>query len=163
MIPEWLLQLPLNVIKKKASEQSVDPWLLAAICWQESSGFVYAVRFEPHFRWTYQVEKFARMQRITEATEKNLQMQSFGLAQIMGGTARWLGFTGPLPSLYKPENNLYWACKYLKFLQDKHNTIADIIAAYNAGNAIKQNGRYKNQGYVDKVLKLYKQINNRVY
>jgi len=160
MIPDWLLQLPLNVIKKKASEFNIDPWLLAAICWQESRGFVYAVRYEPSYRWVYQVEKFAKMQKITEETEKNLQMQSYGLAQIMGGTARWLDFTGPLPALYKPENNLYWASKYIKYLMSKYSKDADIIAAYNAGSVVKTNRGYKNQTYVDKVFNNYKQIKN---
>lgn len=163
MIPDWLMQLPINVIKAKASEQNIDPMLLAAICWQESRGFVYAVRFEPKYRWLYRVDKFSRMQNITEETEKNLQMQSYGLAQIMGGTARWLGFTGPLPSLYKPENNLYWACKYLKYLSQKSSNIKDIICSYNAGSVVKDNrGYYKNQSYVDKVFNNYKQIKDRV-
>lgn len=163
MIPDWLMQLPINIIKAKALEQDLDPMLLAAICWQESRGFVYAVRFEPNYRWTYRLEKFAKMQNITLETEKNLQMQSYGLAQIMGGTARWLGFTGPLPALYKPENNLYWACKYLRYLSNRSSNVKDIIASYNAGSAIKDmRGNYKNQSYVDKVLNYYKQIKNRV-
>ena len=163
MIPDWVMQLPINVIKAKANERNIDPMLLAAICWQESSGFVYAVRFEPNYRWLYRVDKFAKMLRITEETEKNLQMQSYGLAQIMGGTARWLGFTGPLPSLYKPENNLYWACRYINILSNRSSNIKDIIASYNAGSVVKDSrGNYKNQLYVDKVFNYYKQIKNRV-
>lgn len=163
MIPDWVLQLPLNIIKAKACEQEVDPMLLAAICWQESRGFVYAVRYEHHFRWTYRIDKFAKMQNITEETEKHLQKQSYGLTQIMGGTARWLGFTGPLPALYKPENNLYWASKYLKYISTKSTNVKDILASYNAGSVVKDiKGNYKNQAYVDKVFKYYKQIKNRV-
>jgi soluble lytic murein transglycosylase-like protein len=151
----------MNLIKSKADDMGIDYLLLASICWQESRGFVYAVRYEAHYRWTYKVEKFAKMQRITEITEKHLQMQSYGLTQIMGGTARWLGFAGPLPALYKPENNLYWCCKYLKNLMAKYSKIEDIAAAYNAGSVVKNNmGLYKNQQYVDHIMKNYKQLKN---
>lgn len=159
------MQLPLNIIKAKASERDIDPWLLAAICWKESRGFVYAARYEPHYRWTYNTEKFARMQGISVETEKNLQKQSYGLAQVMGGTARWMGFTGPLPALYRPENNLYWAAKYLRHLADKQNKFnqKDLIAAYNAGSVRKDaRGNYVNYEYVDAVSRLYKQIKFQV-
>jgi soluble lytic murein transglycosylase-like protein len=161
MIPEWVFQLPMNIIKAKAEDADIDPRLLASICWQESRGFVYAVRFEPNYKWTYRIEKFAKMQRITVETEEKLQMQSYGLSQIMGGTARWLGFSGPLPALYKPETNLFWATKYIKYLSQKYTKTDDIIAAYNAGSVVKSpRGVYTNQKYVDSVTTNLKQLRN---
>jgi soluble lytic murein transglycosylase-like protein len=88
-------------------------------------------------------------------------MQSYGLAQIMGGTARWLGFNGALPALYKPENNLYWACSYLSYLKKKYGGGDELIAAYNAGSPRKGNDRkFLNQYYVDKVKEYYNQLKN---
>lgn len=162
MIPDWLLQLPMNIIKTKACDHGLDPLLVASICWQESKGFVYAVRYEPNYRWVFKQDKFAKMNKITEQTENNLQMQSYGLMQIMGGTVRWLGFTGALPALFKAENNLYWSCKYIKYLKNKYKNQNDVISSYNAGNPAKNSlGRYKNQDYVDGVLGFYNQLKHK--
>lgn len=159
MIPDWAMRLPLNLIYTKANDFSLDAFLIAAICWTESSGFVYAVRYEPNYRWLFKVEKFAGQQKITVTTEETLQKQSYGLVQIMGATARWLGYSGALPALYKPENNLYWGCRYLKYLTDKYDDLASVVSAYNAGSPRKApDGRFVNQEYVDKVLGYYKQL-----
>ena len=153
-IPEWAMRLPLNLIHKKAKQFELDECLIAAICWKESRGFVYAVRFEPNFKWLVTPEKYAKQMMISVDTEKNLQMQSYGLTQLMGGTCRWLGFDGALPALFKPENNLFWCCKYLQKLSNKYDNIDDVIASYNAGSPRKAMGEiYVNQAYVDDVKK----------
>ena len=88
-------------------------------------------------------------------TEKMLQRTSFGLCQIMGATARFLGFKGWLTKLYEPEINKVWAQKYLDWLAEtyKLSTPEDLAAAYNAGRVQKdKNRRYKNQRYVNKVM-----------
>ena len=158
MIPNWLMKLPLNLISSKAKEAGVCPYLLASICWVESNGFVYAVRFEENYRWVSDVDAHARKNNITFDSELNLQKQSFGLTQIMGATARDLGFQGPLPMLYRPEMNLYWGGKYLSRLQKRYNEITDVVSAYNQGTATKVGDEYRNQKYVDKVMKLYSEI-----
>ena len=159
MIPTWAMKLPMNLIYSKAIDAGLEPFMVAAIVYQESKGFVYAVRYEPDFKWTHRVEHFAKYQRITVETEMNLQKQSFGLMQIMGGTARWLGLDGALPSLYKPENNLYWGCKYLSYLKDKYSGYG-YVSAYNQGSARidPKTGKFANQEYVDNVLKFYKEL-----
>jgi soluble lytic murein transglycosylase-like protein len=153
VIPEWAMRLPTNLIQAKAEAFGLDPMLVAAIVWQESRGSVYAVRYEPNYRWLFTPEKFADRQGITVETEKNLQKHSFGLMQIMGATARWLGYDGALAALYKPENNLYWGGKYLKLLFEKHKDTAKVVSAYNAGSPkILESGKFANQNYVDSVL-----------
>jgi len=153
MIYDWALQLPLNLIYQKARRFGLDPILVASIVFQESRGFVYAVRLEPDFKWTHRVDHFAKYQNTTPETEENLQKHSFGLMQIMGGTARSIGFDGALPALYKPENNLFWGCKYLARLKEKYPDEKDMVAAYNAGSPRKTpTGEYVNQRYVDQVF-----------
>lgn len=157
MIAEWLFSLPLATIKQKSDVHQVDPSLVASIVWQESHGRVYAARYEPGYRWTYNVQKFANMNVISIDTEQYLQSQSYGLMQIMGGTARYLGFSGPLPSLFKPDNNLFWGIKYLKSLIDRYDTIEDAVSAYNQGSPRRsESGAYKNQHYVNAVMGFYK-------
>ena len=155
MIPEWTLRLPMNLIYQKAIHFELDPLLVASLVYQESRGFVYAVRYEPAFRWVHRVDHFAKYQNITKETEQMLQKHSFGLLQVMGGTARSIGYDGALPALYKPENNLFWGCKFLSILKKKYPDKRDMVAAYNAGSVRKENGKYVNQRYVDEVFSRY--------
>jgi soluble lytic murein transglycosylase-like protein len=160
MIPDWAMRLPMNLIYSKAIDAGLEPFIVAAIVYRESSGFVYAVKFEPKFKYIHRAEHFAKYQRITVETEVNLQKHSFGLMQVMGGTARWRGFNGALPALYKPENNLYWGCYHLSRLKDKWPEKKDYISAYNQGSPRidPKTGEYCNQEYVDYVLKKYEEL-----
>jgi soluble lytic murein transglycosylase-like protein len=136
----------------QCSRFRVDPELIAAFIQVESSGDQYAFRYEPNFRHVYKVAEFARIHRIPELSEQMGQKTSFGLMQIMGGTARWLGFIMPLPLLFDPSTNLEYGIRYLLTLQRRYDSVEDQIAAYNAGSARKDaSGLYENQRYVDKV------------
>ncbi len=131
----------------------VDSTVFAAIISVESSWRTYAFRYEPGFYYTENVEKMARAHGITEASERVLQKSSFGLSQIMGGTARSIGYRGTLTALFQPETNLEWGLKYFAFNAKRYTQVTDMIAAYNAGSAKKDiAGKYFNQDYVDKVL-----------
>lgn len=161
MVPEWFMRLPINLIESKSKACKLDPYLVAAICWHESRGSVYAVRFEEKYRWLWKPDKFAKKNAITSLTEETLQKHSFGLMQIMGATARWLGYDGALPALYKPENNLYWGTKYLAYLVEKHGDEVESIAAYNAGSPKRgDDGKFVNQDYVNSILKLKNELTN---
>ncbi len=132
---------------------SLDPALCAAIVSVESGWNPWVCRFEPQFKWTWQVEEYGGRLGITDTTERNLQKTSWGLMQIMGGTARELGYDGQLTALCLAEIGLDWGLRYLAKKVKMHNQLTDQIAAYNAGNAKREaSGRYKNQGYIDKVL-----------
>jgi len=79
--------------------------------------------------------------------------------QIMGGTARSLGYDGALPALYKPENNLYWGCKFLAKLKARYQDKRDMVAAYNAGSARRdESGEYVNKRYVEEVFERYESL-----
>jgi len=148
----WIARLPLNIIYDIALDHEI-PWvLLAAIVQAESAGETLAVRFEPHYKYTVDIDKHARENSISKETELVLQKTSFGLAQVMGGVARELGHQKSLLELLQPEIGLKYGCLQLKRIAKRYSERSDIIASYNAGSPIKNmTGQYKNQQYVDKV------------
>lgn len=151
LIP-WVQKLPWDIIEDVADAENVPATILAAIIQTESSGNRFAIRFEPGYKYLFQTRENAQDNRITEATETVMQMTSFGLTQVMGAVARELGLKGPIFQLLEPQVNITYCAKLLKRLAKKYTQKDDLIAAYNAGSAIKgMDGRYKNQTYVDKV------------
>lgn len=139
------------LIAKKAAEFAVEPELVQAIIEVESGGMPYTTRFEPDWRYLLKPELYAQLLRITIPTETMLQQFSWGLMQIMGAVARELGFRGHLTQLCDPETNLHYGCKKLAMLAHRYPNTSDVIAAYNAGHPRMVQGKYDNQGYVDKV------------
>jgi len=129
-----------------------------AVIQVETGGFAYRTRFEDHYRWGNNFQHYATKLGITYMTEYVHQKTSWGLMQIMGGTARECGFELHLPMLCLPEHGIWWGTYYLdkqlKRYSDSINKETDALAAYNAGKARRDKfGKYKNQDYVDKVLK----------
>jgi hypothetical protein len=147
-----------KVFRDLCTKNSVDPRLVAAIIETESSWVPWVVRYEPQFLYTVEVDRWAKAHRQSKATEQMLQRTSFGLMQLMGGTARGLGFEGNLTTLLVPELNVEWGCKLMAQLKQRYRDRDDQIAAYNAGAAKRDalTGEYRNQGYVDKVLRAFK-------
>lgn len=147
-----------DLFKQKAIEAAehfkLDQKLVLAMVQVESAWDTFAVRYEPDWHYFATPKDYALHCHITDSTEMILQKCSFGLMQVMGATARSLGFKENLLRLTDPALGLYYGCKKLDELFKKHDLKTDIIAAYNAGipvlNAL---GKYKNQSYVDKVLK----------
>lgn len=153
----------LGLVQTKAAQYKVDPKLLDAIIIVESAYNPWAVRFEQDFPHIAVPTVFAKNNRTTIATERMLQKFSWGLCQVMGGTARYLSYGGPLTQLVDPEINLTVACKFLANLANEYPVdVQDQIAAYNAGSARRVSGsagmRYVNQDYVNKVVKAMKMI-----
>lgn len=152
MINTWIQRMPWDVIQSVSETERVPAKILAAIVQTESSGNRFAVRFEPGYKYLYGTKENAIDNRVTEATETVMQMTSWGYCQIMGAVARELGLKGPIFQLLEPEVNLRYCAALLKRLARKYSQRNDIIAAYNAGSAIRSmDGRYKNQAYVDRV------------
>jgi hypothetical protein len=136
----------------KEHSQTIDPMLITAICMVESGGNPWAVRHEPGYQWCVPGAK--RPLTCPEATEGFLQRTSWGLGQIMGATARDLGFDGWLTELLDPALNMIWVCSFIERLAARlYGHREDVISAYNAGSPRKTpGGQYVNQAYVDKVL-----------
>lgn len=134
----------------------IDPKLAAAIVTVESSWNPWSVRYEPMFHYLHKPDFFAAAQRWTVQTETVLQKTSLGLMQIMGGTARDLGYQDHLTKLLLPEVGLEWGLRYLATKTQRYRDLRDAISAYNAGSARRSpGGAYSNQDYVDKVWRHY--------
>jgi soluble lytic murein transglycosylase-like protein len=153
------LQL-LPLVKDLSFKYGLPTSLVNAIIEVESSYCLYAVRFE--FKAGYTTpEKFALLNGITTETELNLQKFSYGLMQLLGSSARDLGFEGPLPSLHQPEIGIEWGCKKLAQLEKRYPIGSDSIAAYNTGSPLYgPDGHYVNRAYVDKVESLFSQVSD---
>jgi len=75
--------------------------------------------------------------------------------QIMGATARELGFRAHFPALCS-EQGVKFGCEHLIRLRYRFypsHGWDGVIAAYNAGSPRMSNGKWENQSYVDKVHK----------
>lgn len=150
-------------ITKIAVDHGIDPSLALAIADHESNGIKqFSARFEPKYKWLFNPDRFASKYVISLETEQMLQRFSYGPMQVMGATARWLGFEDPLPALIYVENSVKYGIMYLKKMLEKYPKELDAIAAYNRGHVAKlENGFYKNQPYVDAVKKKLDKIRSR--
>jgi soluble lytic murein transglycosylase-like protein len=145
------------ILRRICSEKSLDQALLEAIIEAESAWNPNAMRFELSFPYIENPKLYARRNKITPKTEHYLQKFSWGLCQIMGCTARGLGYMGPLVQLIDPEINLQMMAKYVLDRCMKYPFVDKQIAAYNAGSVqLTETGQFINQNYVDKVLKIMK-------
>jgi len=142
-----------DVIVRTAKKFDLPIGLIFAICKVESNFTPTAMRWEPGF-----YHKYIKPKKDEIPFEEAIgNAVSFGLMQIMGSTARWMGYERDLTGLWQPIINLNYGCKYLNKLRKRYEKIEDAIAAYNAGSVRKtEEGAYINQPYVDKVLEYWK-------
>lgn len=128
-IPE-LIQLA----RDTATALHVDPALFCALCEHESAGWQWAaVRYEPAFYARYEATNPIHG---LSATELTMRATSFGLGQIMGQTARELGFAGTfLTELLDPVQGLDFACRKLGHCLGLHaGDVRLALLAYNGGS-----------------------------
>lgn len=150
-----------DIITLEAAKNYLDPKLVTAIIIQESNGNPFAVRYEPQWKYAFETRGFSLLVGCSEETERIGQMTSYGLMQVMGTVARELGFRGWFTQLCDPAIGVKYGCKKLRKLADRYQDDHDIVAAYNAGSAIKTaGGLYYNQKYVDSVFKHYRSLTN---
>lgn len=127
-----------EIIESAAKEYRVDPRLIRAIITVESNWNPFAFRHEPQISDT-----------------------SWGLMQVLLSTGRRISGNSSLTSkqLAQPTVNILIGTKYLRELFTRYKgNLTDVIAAYNAGSAIRSHldvTKYVNQNYVDKVLRVY--------
>ena len=145
----------LPMVRDLSDEYDIYHKLVGAIITVESNWEPLALRFEKDFNYLTIPQKYAKKNKTSLDTEIALQRFSYGLCQIMGGTARWLGYEGALLDLLDVETNLRWALKHLANLEKTYEESSDVIAAYNAGSPRrKSSGEYVNQTYVNRVMSL---------
>lgn len=144
------------MIEQFAAAHKLPVALVKAVVEVESDGNPWASRYESKFYRLY-VEN-ARIKAVSPCsidTEMRLRATSFGLMQVMGQTARELGFEGPfLTALCDPETGMEYGCRYLAKQVGRYRDrgLDWAVAAYNAGTARKNlDGRFANQSHVDKI------------
>ena len=139
---------------------------------QESGGNPWATRFEPEFQYLWDVaagkpyrapgnvvsayapKGFTAPHGVSADTEWIAQKTSFGAMQVMGGTARWMGFGGKfLSELCEPTQGAEYGARYLAFHLAKMEEEA-AVSAYNAGVPTANNY----ETYVVPVLRLRDQF-----
>lgn len=131
-----------RLVETEAVRRGIDPRLAWAITMQESGG-------NPN---------------VSARPEPRLGTASYGPMQILGTTARGMGFEGSMEELASPTTNVPLGMEYLssrrmegikRGLSGKELTDW-MVAAYNAGTPRKADtGQFMNQGYLDSVMGLF--------
>ncbi len=153
-IPSWARGYPISDIQSVAGTLNIDPAILIALFRIETAGDSYRCRFEPRYKNVYYISRYAEALKITFETEEVFQKTSFGLGQILGSTARTIGFSDHLTKLCNPSVGCYWSGFYLCNLIEKYQDVYSAASAYNAGSLLKD-GSYSNPAYVAKFKKNY--------
>lgn len=94
---ELLTSNLIAMVRAKAVALGLDPALACALAETESGWNTWALRYEPAFYSHYESSQNL------PPTEKNARATSWGLFQVMGETARSVGFKGDIPSICDPE------------------------------------------------------------
>lgn len=103
-----------HIIERSANKYNLKPELIFATVMLESSGNTYAVRQEP-----------------------SIGDASYGLGQILYGTARGMGYEGNPEGLFDPEVNIELIARYHSRNQEVYGpglTDEQLTAIYNSGN-----------------------------
>jgi len=144
----------------EAAKQQIPLELILAICVKESSAQTYASRFEPHIYAEIMKkpdEEIKKYNPCSRATERVCQAMSFGPMQVMGQSARFMGYTKPfLTELCNPSYGIEYGCKVLKFWWKKFKNpygFDAVMSAYNGGSgAVLSIDSFKNPQYPQDIL-----------
>jgi soluble lytic murein transglycosylase-like protein len=124
-------------IKQVSQKYDLDPKIIYATIMIESGGDTNALRHEP---------------RIGDA--------SYGLGQILYGTARGIGFTGAPNDLFDPNQNIELIARYHRRNLDVYGTLTpqELTVAYNAGSPHSS----PHPGHINKFNNWYERAKNYV-
>jgi soluble lytic murein transglycosylase-like protein len=125
-----------QAIGEAASDENVDPTLLASICWHESH------------------HKPKVINEIDGGTG------SYGLCQVKMAMARAMGYKATKEGLLNPYINARIAARILKYHKARTDSIEELLAAYNAGRVRLKDGEIRNIKYVNCVLRIYQGFQN---
>lgn len=144
-----------ELIHRNSKKFDLDPKIVAALIYQESSGDPFAAREEEIFYYTYVNNGKPLIgyvpKGITLETEMRLRSFSFGLMQIMGQVARENGYKRKnLGMLFLPEENIKLGCKLLSGWIAQKGSVAKGLLRYNGHGSYPalvmshvNSGRYK--------------------
>ena len=148
-----------------ATQHRLPVDLLRAIVHTESAGNTWAMRYEPGYRWLWDVrhgnpykgdpQRLPAPQFVTGETELIGQRTSWGLMQVMGAVAREHGYRGRyLSVLCDPDIGMEYGCRHLSHLHQRFGEQGweAVAAAFNAGSPRRTpKGAWVNQSYVDRI------------
>lgn len=127
-----------------AKKYNLDPLLVAAIICQESSGDPSERRLENGFYRRYIRPMNGRLdhfvpENVAVGLEEVARSTSWGLMQIMGQTARMVGFKGDsLADLLYPSTNLDVGCRYFRqLLNSQGESVPKALLKWNGGGEPK--------------------------
>jgi len=146
-----------EIVMLGAASQRVRLDILCGLIWVESRADYFAIRHEEGFYRRYLAQKARKdlqghvPDKIpTLSTEKRLRAMSLGLCQVMGETARGLGFAEDnLLMLVMPQNSVNYGALYLRKMLDQfanggdsNEAYAIALWKYNAGPASTEMNDY---------------------
>lgn len=163
-----------DAIEEAADTHRLEPALVKALVWKESSGNPWAWNPEPSYRYLWDLRRARPFRPLSELeiaseipppdfptfpgvladAEWWGQQASWGLCQVMGAVAREHGMDVPfLTALCEPKVGLEYGCRHLRGLLDRYKgSVEQALAAYNGGPGAAAKRPFPNQGYVDYVL-----------
>jgi soluble lytic murein transglycosylase-like protein len=152
-------------IAAAAKKHGLDPCLVAAVCYVESSFMPDALRYEGRFQDRY-IDPHPQYCFLPDNL-RCLLASSLGLMQVMGLKASELGLSlHHLENLFEVEEGLEYGCrvlaqkvkKYALTRPDGSVWIEPAIAAYNSGTPRKgPKGNWVNFKYVLKVMRKFQE------
>ena len=162
MVPERVKKWSAMVADLEPGSYGVEPGLLLAMVWQESSGDEAALRYEVGWRyfwnpkaddslyskgWTVEQNR-AHAWNVLGSTEFHSQSFSWGLLQVMGSVARELGLKGYLAKICEPQVGLKMGLLHMqKKMKQAKGDVRKALEFYN-GSVI----------YAEEVLKKLAEI-----
>lgn len=131
-----------DLIVRIAATYALDPRLLEAQVWTESSDDPFAFRHEKGF-----FERYLRHHPDAKGFAWGpLAACSYGLLQILGETALELGYDDRPERLFIPQVSLSWGAKYLVRCRERaHGDPRGMLARYNGTGPAAE-------AYAEKVL-----------
>lgn len=159
---DWLLKNAalMGLIVSTARGAQVPPELVLGIIEAESGGDPHATRINATYPYTMMQAK--RPAGCSVDMERMCQKTAWGLMQVIGATARELGFDGWLSELVSPETNIRLGIEFLRRKMSQYferDGIEGVAAAYNGGAPRRRpDGKFVNQSYVDKVMEAAKRF-----
>jgi soluble lytic murein transglycosylase-like protein len=128
------VNLLIDIARERALSHGLQPELVCALIEQESTWRPWAIRYEPAF-----FQRYIVTMNFPNISEGIARATSWGLCQVMGQTARELGFAETyLSQLCDPWVGIHYGCMKLRECYAK--TGIDDAAAlqrYNGGGNLK--------------------------
>lgn len=130
-----------DLVEGMGATFGLDPVLVAAVVLAESSAKTNACRYEPGFFTRYILGRSKKRlgghwpKTISEKTERRSRAFSWGLMQVMGQTARELGFKGEslVELCSDPAVGLWYGCKKLSACMTAAGNEHGALLKYNGG------------------------------